>query len=92
MTSTFRTRHPQLDPPLLVLPFGLANGTNGDWSNPSLVATLARGLLCLSIFIFFEVFIAPKALMTKCIMKNRAFLTGLLLTRFNQTALSVGTT
>ncbi|EXU94738.1 MFS transporter [Metarhizium robertsii] len=64
---------------LILLPFTLAKKSQGGWSNPSMIAMLVMGFMCLLIFVLFEVFLAPKPLMTKRILKNRAFIAGVII-------------
>ncbi|KID93553.1 Major facilitator superfamily domain, general substrate transporter, partial [Metarhizium majus ARSEF 297] len=77
---------------LILLPFTLAKKSQGGWSNPSMVAMLVMGFVCLIIFMLFEVFLAPKPIMTKRILKNRAFIAGVIIHTFNQMASSVRNT
>ncbi|KAF5121157.1 Siderophore iron transporter 3 [Metarhizium anisopliae] len=77
---------------LILLPFTLAKKSQGGWSNPSMVAMLVVGFVCLILFALFEVFLAPKPIMTKRILKNRAFIAGVMIHTFNQMASSVRNT
>ncbi|OAQ61396.1 siderophore iron transporter [Pochonia chlamydosporia 170] len=77
---------------LILLPFVLAKGSQGGWSNPSMIAMIVVGFVCLIIFVLFEVFVAPKPIMTKRIIKNRAFIAGVIIHTFNQMASSVRNT
>lgn len=77
---------------LILLPFTLAKGSQGGWSNPSMIAMIVVGFVCLIIFVLFEAFLAPKPIMTKRILKNRAFIAGVIIHTFNQMASSVRNT
>ncbi|KAG9258795.1 major facilitator superfamily domain-containing protein [Emericellopsis atlantica] len=77
---------------LILLPFTLAKSADGGWSNPSMIAMLVMGFVCLVFFILFEIFLAPKPIMTKRILNNRAFLAGVTIYTFNQMASSVRNT
>ncbi|CAI6059166.1 unnamed protein product [Clonostachys chloroleuca] len=77
---------------LILLPITLAKSAKGGWDNPSMIAMIAVGFVILIIFILFEVFLAPKPLMTKRILKNRAFIAGVIIHTFNQMASSVRNT
>lgn len=71
---------------LILLPFTLAESANGGWSNPSMIAMLVIGFVILGLFVLFETLIAPKPIMTKRIMVNKAFLAALIVDVFNQMA------
>ena len=77
---------------LILLPFTLAKGASNGWANPSMIAMIATGFVILVIFILFEIYIAPKPLMTKRIMKNRAFLSAVVIQVFSQCASSIRNT
>lgn len=77
---------------LILLPFTLASGADGGWSNPSMIAMIVMGFVCLIIFVLFEMLLAPKPIMTKRIMNNRAFVAGVVIHTFNQMASSVRNT
>ncbi|KAI3396010.1 hypothetical protein diail_581 [Diaporthe ilicicola] len=77
---------------LLLLPLTLAEDADGGWENAHIIAMLVVGFVLLIVFVLFEVFVAPKPLMTKRVLKNRAFLAGLTVFTFNQTASSVRNT
>lgn len=77
---------------LILLPFSLAKSSKNGWSNPSMIAMLVVGFVCLVIFGLYEGFVAPKPLMTKKILKNRAFIAGVIIHTFNQMASSVRNT
>lgn len=71
---------------LILLPFTLADEAEGGWSNPSIIAMLVVGFVLLGGFVAFEVYVAPKPLMTKRILKNRTFLAAGTIYTFSQMA------
>jgi MFS family permease len=71
---------------LILLPFTLAKSADGGWSNASMIAMLVVGFVLLIAFVLFEVYLAPKPLMTKRILRNRTFVAGALIFTFNQMA------
>ncbi|CAG8953061.1 hypothetical protein HYFRA_00003255 [Hymenoscyphus fraxineus] len=77
---------------LILLPFTLANEAHGGWANASIVAMLVVGFVLLVAFVLFEMFLAPKPLMTKCILKNRTFIAAGVIYTFNQMSSSVRNT
>lgn len=77
---------------LILLPFSLAEDSDGGWANPSMIAMITVGFVCLIIFIAFEVLVAPKPIMTKRVINNRAFVAGVIIHTFNQMASSVRNT
>ncbi|KAF4981720.1 hypothetical protein FZEAL_2522 [Fusarium zealandicum] len=77
---------------LILLPFTLAPGSKGGWSNPSMIAMIVIGFVLLIAFVLFEIYLAPKPLMTKRILKNRTFLAAVVIYIFNQMASSVRNT
>jgi MFS family permease len=77
---------------LILLPFTLAEGAKGGWSNPRMIAMITVGFVCLIIFVLFEVFVAPHPIMTKRVINNRAFIAGVFIHTFNQMASSVRNT
>ncbi|KAL0930074.1 siderophore iron transporter [Colletotrichum truncatum] len=77
---------------LILLPITLAKSAKEGWKNPSMIAMIVMGFVILIIFILFEHFLAPKPLMTKRILKNRAFIAGVIIHTFNQMASSVRNT
>lgn len=77
---------------LILLPFTLAKAASGGWSNPSMIAMIAVGFVILVGFVLFECFVAPKPLMTRRILRNRAFLAAVVIDVFNQMASSVRNT
>lgn len=77
---------------LLLLPLTLAEDADGGWKNGNIIAMLVVGFVLLVFFVLFEVYLAPKPLMTKRVLNNRGFLAALVVFTFNQTASSVRNT
>ncbi|PHH62143.1 hypothetical protein CDD81_7517 [Ophiocordyceps australis] len=77
---------------LLLLPFTLATNTPGGWANTRIIVMLVVGAVLLVVFVVFEVYLAPKPLMTRRILRNRTFLASVTIYTFNQTASSVRNT
>ncbi|KAF4950457.1 hypothetical protein FSARC_13194 [Fusarium sarcochroum] len=77
---------------LILLPITLAKSAKGGWHNASMIAMIVMGFVILILFALFEMFLAPKPLMTKRILKNRAFIAGVIIHVFNQMASSVRNT
>ncbi|TPX09119.1 uncharacterized protein E0L32_001618 [Thyridium curvatum] len=77
---------------LILLPITLAKSANGGWNNPSMVAMIVVGFVALIIFVLFEIYVAPKPMMTRRILNNRAFIAGVIIHTFNQMASSVRNT
>ncbi|CAG9955496.1 unnamed protein product [Clonostachys rosea f. rosea IK726] len=77
---------------LILLPFTLAKSAKGGWGSPSIVAMLVVGFVLLIAFVLFEMYLAPKPLMTKHIIKNQTFLAAVTIYTFNQMASSVRNT
>ncbi|KAF4463474.1 Siderophore iron transporter 3 [Fusarium albosuccineum] len=77
---------------LILLPFTLAETADGGWGNASIIAMLVVGFVLLILFVLFEMYLAPKPLMTKRILKNRTFLAAVNVYIFNQMASSVRNT
>ncbi|KUI54240.1 Siderophore iron transporter 3 [Cytospora mali] len=77
---------------LLLLPLTLAEDADGGWQNASIIAMLVVGFVLLIAFVLFEIYIAPKPLMTKSVRNNRAFIAAVVVFTFNQTASSVRNT
>ncbi|KAL4727858.1 hypothetical protein ACLX1H_004548 [Fusarium chlamydosporum] len=77
---------------LILLPITLAKSAKGGWNNPSMIAMIVVGFVILIIFALYEMFLAPKPMMTKRILKNRAFIAGVIIHIFNQMASSVRNT
>lgn len=64
---------------LLLLPFSLVPYANGSWGNPSMIAMVVVGPVILVAFVIYEVFIAPFPSFPKRIIKNKTFLTCVLI-------------
>ena len=77
---------------LILLPFTLAKSADGGWGNKSMIAMIVIGFVLLVAFILFEAYVAPKPLMTKRILNNRAFIAAVIVYTFNQTASAVRNT
>lgn len=77
---------------LILLPFTLAKGASKGWANPSMIAMIVVGFVLLVIFILFEIHVAPKPLMTRRIMRNRAFIAAVTINIFSQCASSIRNT
>lgn len=77
---------------LILLPFTLAEDAEKGWASPNIIAMLVVGFVLLIIFAGFEMFVAPKPLMSRRIMNNRAFIAAIIIYIFNQTASSVRNT
>ncbi|KAH6892507.1 major facilitator superfamily domain-containing protein [Thelonectria olida] len=77
---------------LILLPFTLAEAADGGWANASIVAMLVVGFVLLIAFVLFEIYLAPKPLMTKRILQNRTFLAAVTIYTFNQMASAVRNT
>ncbi|KAK0103836.1 hypothetical protein ONS96_004946 [Cadophora gregata f. sp. sojae] len=77
---------------LILLPFTLAKQTPKGWADGGMVAMLVVGFFMLFVFGLFEIYLAPKPLMTKRILKNRTFIAAVTIYTFNQTASAVRNT
>ncbi|RGP69531.1 siderophore iron transporter 3 [Fusarium sporotrichioides] len=77
---------------LILLPITLAKSAKGGWNNPSMIAMIVIGFIILILFGLYEYFLAPKPMMTKRILQNRAFIAGVIIHIFNQMASSVRNT
>lgn len=75
---------------LILLPLSLAENAEGGWNNPSMIAIEVVGWAILAIFILFEIFIAPKPIMAKRIIKNKVFLLALSANLFDQMTTAIG--
>lgn len=71
---------------LILLPFTLAQGADGGWRNDSMIAMIVIGFILLIGFVLYEAFLAPKPIITKRILKNKAFLAAVMVDIFNQMA------
>ncbi|KAF3901352.1 hypothetical protein ABW21_db0203077 [Orbilia brochopaga] len=69
---------------LLLIPLTLGAGAVGKWKNPSLVAMMVVGGVCLVVFPFFEMSkrLAPSPLLSFRLLKNRTVLAGTLIAVF----------
>lgn len=63
---------------LILIPLTLAANAKGGWSNPSIIAMLVIGALCLCVFPFWErsTKLAPRAFFPKALFRNRNVLVG----------------
>lgn len=77
---------------LLLLPLTLAEDAENGWQSANIIAMLVVGFVLLIAFVLFEIYLAPVPLMTKRVLKNRAFIAGVIIFTFNQTASSVRNT
>lgn len=77
---------------LILLPFTLAKSYKGGWTNGKIIAMLVVGFVLLIVFLLFEIYLAPKPLMTKRILKNRTFRAAVVIYTFNQMASAVRNT
>lgn len=73
---------------LILLPLSLAGDANGGWSNASMIAMLVVGCAVLVAFTLYEIFLAPKPLMTRRIVFNRGFICAIIVDVTNQMASS----
>ena len=71
---------------LILLPFTIAETMPGGWSNGRVIAMLVIGFVLLIVYVLFEMYLSPKPLMTKRILKNRTFLASVTIYTFNQMA------
>lgn len=71
---------------LILLPLSLAEDASGGWTNPSMIAMLVIGFVILLFFAGYESFLAPKPLMTRRILFNKAFMLALAVDITNQMA------
>ncbi|WVQ84554.1 hypothetical protein IAT38_006708 [Cryptococcus sp. DSM 104549] len=77
---------------LLLLPFTLRKAAVGGWHNPSMIAMLVTGPVILIIFGIYEIRFAPKPLMTRRILFNRAVIASIIIGSFSQLASAVRNT
>ncbi|KAF5664792.1 siderophore iron transporter 3 [Fusarium heterosporum] len=77
---------------LILLPITLAKSAKGGWNNPSMIAMIVVGFVILILFGLYEYYLAPKPLMTRSILQNRAFIAGVVIHIFNQMSSSVRNT
>ncbi|KZV71867.1 hypothetical protein PENSPDRAFT_650291 [Peniophora sp. CONT] len=59
---------------LFLLPFSLESGAKGGWSNPSMIAMIVVGILCLIAYVFFERFASPLPSFPRRILRNKTFM------------------
>ncbi|KAJ4252893.1 hypothetical protein NW762_010799 [Fusarium torreyae] len=64
---------------LVLLPFSLAGYQEHKWKEPSVIAMIVIGCLCIIAFPFFEKYIAPKSFIPFELFKNRTVLVACLL-------------
>ncbi|KAK4609653.1 Siderophore transporter [Fulvia fulva] len=62
---------------LILLSLNLYTTAKGGFSNPSIIAMLAIGLILLITFLLFEIYIAPKPCCSRRILINKAFISAL---------------
>ncbi|KAF3915285.1 hypothetical protein AA313_de0201546 [Arthrobotrys entomopaga] len=69
---------------LILIPLTLGAGASGKWKNPSLIAMLVVGGVCLIVFPFFEMSkkLAPSPLLHLRLLKNRTVMAGTLIAVF----------
>ncbi|RVD85583.1 uncharacterized protein DFL_003901 [Arthrobotrys flagrans] len=69
---------------LILIPLTLGAGATGKWKNPSLIAMMVVGGVCLIAFPFFEMSkkLAPSPLLSLRLLKNRTVLAGTLIAVF----------
>ncbi|WWD20777.1 hypothetical protein CI109_105254 [Kwoniella shandongensis] len=77
---------------MILMPFTLRKGAKGGWNNPSIIAMLVVGFVIFGLFVLYEMYLAPKPLMTKRILFNRAFLAAVTVNIFSQMGSSVRNT
>jgi Na+/melibiose symporter-like transporter len=77
---------------MILLPFTLRRSAKGGWTNPSIIAMLAVGFVILGLFIAYEMYWAPKPVMSRRILYNRAFLAAVTVNVFSQMSSSVRNT
>ncbi|KFX96912.1 hypothetical protein V490_03070 [Pseudogymnoascus sp. VKM F-3557] len=74
---------------LILLPLNLAQSAKGGWENASMIAMIICGFLIFILFGLFEVYIAPKPVMTRAILHNKAFVYAVIVDVFNLMASGV---
>ncbi|WVW80526.1 hypothetical protein I302_102511 [Kwoniella bestiolae CBS 10118] len=77
---------------MILMPFTLRKGAKGGWTNPSIIAMLVIGFVIFGLFALYEIYLAPKPMMTRRILFNRAFLAAVTVNVFSQMASSVRNT
>ncbi|KAI7153722.1 hypothetical protein KC349_g8184 [Hortaea werneckii] len=71
---------------LILLALNLAPSATGGWGNPSMIAMLVVGFVVLGVFVTYETLAASVPITPKRILKNRAFLSAVIVNIFNQMA------
>ncbi|KAF2010125.1 MFS general substrate transporter [Aaosphaeria arxii CBS 175.79] len=66
---------------LILLPFSLASGASHKWANPSIIAMIVVGVLCLVSFVIWEKWFAPVQYLPFRYLKDRTIL-GVCICRF----------
>lgn len=64
---------------LLLLPFSLSAYASNGYKNPSLIAMFVTGPICLILYVLWEVFFAKFPTAPKRFLKNRTFITAIIL-------------
>ncbi|VDB82796.1 unnamed protein product [Peniophora sp. CBMAI 1063] len=59
---------------LFLLPFSLESAAKGGWSNPSMIAMIIVGILCLIAYVLFERFASPIPSFPRRILRNKTFM------------------
>lgn len=77
---------------MILLPFTLRRSAKGGWTNPSIIAMLVVGFVIFGIFVTYEIYLAPKPVMSRRILFNRAFLAAVTINVFSQMSSSVRNT
>lgn len=77
---------------LLLLPLTLAEDAENGWESANIIAMLVVGFVLLIAFVLYEMYLAPVPLMSQRVLNNRAFIAGVIVFTFNQTASSVRNT
>ncbi|KAF6809519.1 siderophore iron [Colletotrichum musicola] len=77
---------------IILLPFTLAQNYEDGWSSPRIIAMLVMGFVLLIGFVLYEMYLAPKPLMTRRILQNRTFLASAAIYTFNQMSSAVRNT
>ncbi|KAE8343386.1 hypothetical protein BDV24DRAFT_129168 [Aspergillus arachidicola] len=75
---------------LILLPLSLAESAENGWNNRSMIAMEATGFAILVLFVVFEIYLAPKPMMTKRIIANKVFLAALGANLFDQMTTTLG--
>lgn len=68
---------------LILLPLNLAQSATGGWKNSSMIAMIVCGFVILILFGLFEVYVAPKPVMSRAILHNKAFMCAVIVDVFN---------